>query len=84
MLWTWGKGARYALGNVHNILGLGSVVHIRPNCVSTKPSPDGNVLDRMMYFKAEICLHGHDFVGLRRAAWVAAVNKGQVNLAQNS
>lgn len=41
---------------------------------------DTNVPDRMICSKQD----GHDFVGLRRAAWVAAANKGKVNLAQNS
>lgn len=39
MLWTWREGPGCPHGNVHNVPGLGSVVHIRPNCVSTKPSP---------------------------------------------
>lgn len=84
MLWAWGRGAGCPHGNVHNAPGLGTVVHIRPNCISTDPDAGGNVPNRMVCSKSELCLHRHDFVGLRTAAWLAAANRGQVNLTRNS
>jgi hypothetical protein len=79
MLWTWRRGPACPHGNIHNQPGLGSVVHIRPNCISLKAHPDGTFPNYMSCEKREVCLMGHDFATLRRDAWVDADQKGQYN-----